>query len=63
MSMQKVSITVPNTYIIEVDEIAERRKRSRSFIIAEAVEKYLENGNTSTPKPTSPSTKKKAGTR
>ena len=57
--MQKISISAPDTYITQVDEIAERRKRSRSFIIAEAIEKYLENGH----KPTSPAPKKKAGTR
>lgn len=57
--MQKISISAPDDYIAQVDEIAERRKRSRSFIIAEAIEKYLENGH----KPSSPAPKKKAGTR
>ena len=55
----KVSLTIPPAYIDQVDEIAVRRKRSRSFIVAEAIEKYLENGHkqpTTTPK-------KKAGTR
>jgi len=59
MSLQKISITAPDNYISQVDEIAERRKRSRSFIIAEAIEKYLENGH----KPIPPAPKKKAGTR
>jgi metal-responsive CopG/Arc/MetJ family transcriptional regulator len=59
MSLQKISITAPDNYISQVDEIAERRKRSRSFIIAEAIEKYLENGH----KPSTPTPKKKAGTR
>jgi metal-responsive CopG/Arc/MetJ family transcriptional regulator len=62
MSKQKISITVPSDAIEKVDGIAERRRRSRSFIIAEAVEKYLENGrSTSTQKTASPT--KKAGTR
>lgn len=60
MSLQKISITAPNEYIAQVDEIAVRRKRSRSFIIAEAIEKYLDNGQA---KPTTPATKKKAGSR
>jgi metal-responsive CopG/Arc/MetJ family transcriptional regulator len=60
MSKQKISFTVPQNHISQVDEIAERRKRSRSFIIAEAIEKYLENGYA---KPTEPTTKKKAGAR
>jgi predicted transcriptional regulator len=60
MSLQKISITAPNSYIAQVDEIAVRRKRSRSFIIAEAIEKYLDNGQAKT---TPPVAKKKAGTR
>lgn len=59
MSMKKISISAPEDYLAQVDEIAERRKRSRSFIITEAIEKYLENGH----KPSSPTPKKKAGTR
>ena len=55
----KVSLTIPPAYIDQVDEIAVRRKRSRSFIVAEAIEKYLENGKPTT----NPTPKKKAGTR
>jgi predicted transcriptional regulator len=43
MRKQKVSLTIPDDYVAKVDEIAEQHRRSRSFIIAEAIEKYLEN--------------------
>jgi len=42
MSKTKVSITIPSADLRKVDEIAELRRRSRSFIIAEAVEEYLQ---------------------
>jgi predicted transcriptional regulator len=60
MRMKKVSLSIPPTHIAQVDELAEKRKRSRSFIVAEAIEKYLANGHA---KPTPPMPKKKAGTR
>ena len=65
MSKQKVSLTVPPNYITQVDEIAERRKRSRSFIVAEAIEKYLDNGHAAALSNATHilRTKKKAGTR
>jgi len=41
MGKIKISITVPKADVEQVDKIAELRRRSRSFIIAEAVEEYL----------------------
>ena len=59
MLMKKVSLTLPPPDVEAIDEIAVKRRRSRSFIITEAIEKYLANGQA---KPTT-TTKKKAGTR
>lgn len=58
--MKKYSITSPDELVAKVDEIAANRRRSRSFIITEAVEKYLENGKSPKSETT---TKKKAGAR
>jgi predicted transcriptional regulator len=41
MKKLKISISVPDDAVRKVDEIAERRRRSRSFIIAEAIEAYI----------------------
>jgi predicted transcriptional regulator len=60
MGMKKYSITSPDELVAKVDEIAANRRRSRSFIITEAVEKYLENGKSPKSETT---TKKKAGAR
>ena len=64
MSKLKVSLTVPPEYIAQVDQIAVRRKSSRSYIVTEAIEKYLHQVEANGHKPTTqPSTQKKAGTR
>jgi predicted transcriptional regulator len=61
MGMKKYTISSPEKMVERIDEIAENRRRSRSFIITEAVEKYLENGKISKSEPTTHT--KKAGTR
>ena len=57
--MKKFSISSPEEMVVRVDEIAENRRRSRSFIITEAIEKYLANGKS----PKAETNKKKAGAR
>jgi hypothetical protein len=61
-SMTRTMITVrfPDDLLAKMKEEAIRRKRSRAFLVIEAVEeKYQTNGK----KPITPSPKKKAGTR
>ncbi|MCL5264834.1 MAG: ribbon-helix-helix protein, CopG family [Chloroflexi bacterium] len=39
--MRKVMITVPEDFLAEVDEVAEREHRNRSELIREAVRQYI----------------------
>jgi predicted transcriptional regulator len=55
-----ISISVPDDVLKAIDEIAERRRRSRSYIYLEAAEMLLAN-QTNPPKITQ--ARKKAGAR
>jgi predicted transcriptional regulator len=54
---QPVSFTTYPELLQSVNEIAKTRRRSRSFIITEALEKYLQNG-TAPSQPAAKPTKK-----
>ncbi|MGH7669838.1 MAG: ribbon-helix-helix protein, CopG family [Gemmatimonadaceae bacterium] len=41
MSIARISITIPASLVKQADREARRRKRSRSWLIAEAVQRYL----------------------
>lgn len=42
MPIARISITIPASLLKQADADAKRRKRSRSWLIAEAVQRYLE---------------------
>ena len=63
MANISTSVSIPEEVLKALDDLAERRRRSRSFLITEGAEMLLANqpkfnGNNQQPKP-----KKKAGTR
>ena len=61
---QAVSFTLYPELLQSVDAIAKTRRRSRSFIITEALEKYLSNGHApSQPTPVAKKTATKKATR
>lgn len=59
MESTTVSLRTPTSLVEKLDEEADRRKRSRNFIVNEIIEKYFSNGH----KEPKPATKKKAGAR
>jgi len=61
MTTKSVTIAADKVVLKAIDELAMKRKRSRSFLYNEAAEMLLANHPAATPPP--PTTKKKAGTR
>jgi predicted transcriptional regulator len=59
MSTKPITFTAIMENLKTIDEIAASRKRSRSFIINEAIEKFIEHSDNAKPK----TTRKAAGKR
>jgi metal-responsive CopG/Arc/MetJ family transcriptional regulator len=58
MSTVSISLRTPKDLLEKVDEEAERRKRSRNYVVNEIIQKHYSNGQPE-PKPAA----KKAGAR
>jgi predicted transcriptional regulator len=61
--MKKYSITSPDSLVKKVDVIAANQRRSRSFIITEAIAEYLQNNHSPKSETTTQKPMKKAGAR
>jgi Arc/MetJ-type ribon-helix-helix transcriptional regulator len=44
MALARISITIPRGLVAETDRLARELDRSRSWVVAEAVRRYLERG-------------------
>jgi len=62
MASTTVSIRTPVKFVEILDEEAERRRRSRNFIINELIEKHCSNGHKE-PKPAAKKTATRKATR